>query len=65
MIYLDADNVPLIDPANLLECSEYRATGAIFWPDPPQSGPREPDLGDLSGAISGRAGVRDRADRDR
>ena len=32
VIYLDADNVPLIDPANLLECSEYRATGAIFRP---------------------------------
>jgi hypothetical protein len=33
VIYLDADNVPLIEPASLLECTEYRATGASFWPD--------------------------------
>ena len=33
VIYIDADNVPLMDPANLLECTEFRATGAIFWPD--------------------------------
>jgi hypothetical protein len=33
VILLDADNVPLIDPAALLSCAEYRRTGAIFWPD--------------------------------
>ncbi len=33
VIFLDADNVPLIDPAALLTRAEYRATGAIFWPD--------------------------------
>jgi Mannosyltransferase putative len=33
VVFLDADNVPLIDPATLLSCAEYRATGAIFWPD--------------------------------
>ena len=30
---LDADNVPLIDPARLFELPQYAATGAIFWPD--------------------------------
>jgi hypothetical protein len=33
VIMLDADNVPLADPATLLSQPEYRATGAIFWPD--------------------------------
>jgi hypothetical protein len=33
VILLDADNVPLIDPATLLSWPEYRATGAVFWPD--------------------------------
>jgi hypothetical protein len=33
VIFLDADNVPLVDPASLLSCAEYAATGAIFWPD--------------------------------
>ncbi len=33
VILLDADNVPLIDPATLLETPEYAASGAIFWPD--------------------------------
>jgi hypothetical protein len=33
VILLDADNVPLIDPARLLSWPAYRATGAVFWPD--------------------------------
>lgn len=33
VILLDADNVSLIDPADLLRLSEYADTGAIFWPD--------------------------------
>jgi len=33
VILLDADNVPLIDPATLFAWPEYRATGAVFWPD--------------------------------
>jgi hypothetical protein len=33
VILLDADNVPLVDPATLLFWPEYRATGAVFWPD--------------------------------
>ncbi len=33
VILLDADNVPLIDPATLLDAPEYRQHGAIFWPD--------------------------------
>jgi Mannosyltransferase putative len=30
---LDADNVPLIDPATLFDLPQYASTGAIFWPD--------------------------------
>jgi hypothetical protein len=30
---LDADNVPVHDPAFLLKTAEYREHGAIFWPD--------------------------------
>ncbi len=33
VIFLDADNVPLIDPELLFETEEYRRHGAIFWPD--------------------------------
>ena len=33
VILIDADNVPLMDPALLLARPEYRATGALFWPD--------------------------------
>ena len=33
VLFLDADNVPVADPAFLFETSQYRATGAIFWPD--------------------------------
>jgi hypothetical protein len=30
---LDADNVALIDPAELFDLPQYAATGAVFWPD--------------------------------
>ena len=33
VILLDADQVPLCDPALLLEWPEYKETGAVFWPD--------------------------------
>jgi hypothetical protein len=33
VILLDADQVPLMDPAVLLDWPEYRGTGAVFWPD--------------------------------
>jgi hypothetical protein len=33
VVFLDADNVPAIDPAWLFEAAPYRETGAIFWPD--------------------------------
>jgi ADP-heptose:LPS heptosyltransferase len=35
VLLLDADNVPVADPTGLFETSEYRKTGAIFWPDDP------------------------------
>ncbi len=39
VILLDADNVPLIDPAALFDTPEYREHGAIFWPDFRRLGP--------------------------
>ncbi len=33
VLFLDADVVPLINPEIFFERPEYRATGAIFWPD--------------------------------
>lgn len=39
VIFLDADNVPLIDPAALFDQTAYQQTGAIFWPDFGRLGP--------------------------
>jgi len=36
---LDADNCPVRDPSYLFDAPEYRATGAIFWPDYDRLGP--------------------------
>ncbi|HKS25428.1 MAG TPA: hypothetical protein VJZ76_21745 [Thermoanaerobaculia bacterium] len=33
VLYLDADNVPLRDPAPLFDLPAYRERGALFWPD--------------------------------
>lgn len=33
VLYLDADNVPVRDPAFLFATPEYQAAGALFWPD--------------------------------
>src|SRR4029079_599122 len=33
VLLLDADNVPIRDPAFLFEEPAYKATGSIFWPD--------------------------------
>lgn len=33
VLLLDADNVPVLDPEFLFETPEFKATGAIFWPD--------------------------------
>ncbi len=33
VLLLDADNVPVLDPTYLFDTPEYRAKGAIFWPD--------------------------------
>jgi len=35
VIYLDADNVPVVDPTYLLMDKDYLRTGAIYWPDLP------------------------------
>ncbi|GMV96054.1 MAG: hypothetical protein AMXMBFR83_04230 [Phycisphaerae bacterium] len=40
VLYLDADNVPVVDPTFLFETPQYREAGAIFWPD---FGRLEPD----------------------
>jgi Mannosyltransferase putative len=42
VLFIDADNVPVLDPAFLFETPQYLETGAIFWPDlnpVPQSSP--------------------------
>ncbi|PYK61267.1 MAG: hypothetical protein DME21_09675 [Verrucomicrobia bacterium] len=33
VLFLDADNVPVIRPEFLFQAPQYQATGAIFWPD--------------------------------
>jgi len=33
VLFLDADNVPAVDPEPLFGAAPYRETGAIFWPD--------------------------------
>ena len=33
VLLLDADNVPVVNPEFLFATPEFRATGAIFWPD--------------------------------
>lgn len=35
VLYLDADNIPTMDPSYLFDIEEYRNLGAIFWPDLP------------------------------
>jgi hypothetical protein len=42
VIMLDADQVPLIDPATIFEWPEYRETGAVFWPDVVDLSPENP-----------------------
>jgi hypothetical protein len=33
VLFLDADNVAVVNPEFLFKTAEYRATGALFWPD--------------------------------
>ncbi len=33
VLLIDGDNVPIVDPTFLFDHSEYRRTGAVFWPD--------------------------------
>lgn len=33
VIFLDADNVPIVDPTFLLDSPQYAAAGTILWPD--------------------------------
>jgi ADP-heptose:LPS heptosyltransferase len=33
VLFLDADNVPCVNPEYLFESPEFEETGAIFWPD--------------------------------
>ncbi|ETO84028.1 hypothetical protein F444_02037 [Phytophthora nicotianae P1976] len=33
ILFLDADNVPVRDPAYLFKSPEFEKTGAVFWPD--------------------------------
>jgi hypothetical protein len=33
VLFLDADNLPVVNPEFLFDTKQYRETGAIFWPD--------------------------------
>lgn len=33
VLFLDADNVPVVDPTFLFDEPQYRESGAVFWPD--------------------------------
>lgn len=33
VLFLDADNIPVVDPTFLFETEQYKQSGAIFWPD--------------------------------
>ncbi len=33
VLFLDADNVPVVNPAFLFDTPQFKETGAIFWPD--------------------------------
>lgn len=35
VLFLDADNVPVVNPEFLFEAEQYQKTGALFWPDLP------------------------------
>ena len=50
VLLLDADNLPVRDPAFLFECAEYRDSGALFWPDDVRLTPANPvwRVGDLA-----------------
>jgi hypothetical protein len=37
VLFLDADNVPIMNPEFLFDAPQYQQTGAIFWPDFPSS----------------------------
>ena len=33
VLFLDADNVPVVNPEFLFDTAEFQRTGAVFWPD--------------------------------
>lgn len=37
VMYLDADNIPAVDPTYLFNDTRYKELGSIFWPDLPSS----------------------------
>ena len=39
VLYLDADNVPVVNPEFLFDTAQFAMTGAIFWPDYQRLGP--------------------------
>jgi hypothetical protein len=42
VLFLDADNVPVIDPTYLFDVLEFRECGAVFWPDGTRTPPEDP-----------------------
>ena len=33
VLYLDSDNLPLLDPGLMFDWDAFKVNGAIFWPD--------------------------------
>jgi hypothetical protein len=42
VLFLDADNVPIKNPEYLFGTSEFKSTGALFWPDYQSLAPNRP-----------------------
>lgn len=42
VLFLDADNVPVVDPTYLFDATEFRKAGAVFWPDGTRTPPGDP-----------------------
>ena len=55
VLYLDADNVPVIDPTYLFDDARYRESGAVFWPDLPPAGDGSDWIPDLTWDVAGIA----------
>ncbi|GAM86287.1 hypothetical protein ANO11243_042990 [Dothideomycetidae sp. 11243] len=45
VLFLDSDNIPVVDPALLFESETYKTYGSVFWPDIARTRPENPMWG--------------------